>query len=91
MPVYHASIPNYSPIIPFQTMNEDKFIPYHRRDEKLKEDRFFRIRNILNIIFIIGALIGLVLYFATDHTSGTIVILAAMVFKIVESCLRFFR
>ena len=71
-------------------MNEEEFIPHRHHEEKNKEDRFFRIRNVLNIIFIIGALVGLVLYFASDHTSGTIVILAAMVFKIVESCLRFF-
>ena len=72
-------------------MNEERFTPRHHRGKETKEDRFFRIRNVLNIIFIIGALVGLVLYFASDHTSGTIVILAAMVFKIVESCLRFFR
>jgi len=54
-----------------------------------KSDRFLRTRNILNIIFMAGAICGVLLYFYFGHTSGTIVILAAMVFKIVECSLRF--
>ena len=60
----------------------------HRRDEN-HTDRFLKIRNILNIIFMLGAVIGVLLYFTVGHTPGTIIILAAMVFKIVECCLRF--
>ncbi|HEY9551292.1 MAG TPA: hypothetical protein VIQ97_03300 [Prevotella sp.] len=72
-------------------MNEEELIPRHRREEDTNADRFFRIRNILNIIFLLGSVIGLVVYFVSDHTLGTYVILAAMVFKIIESSLRFFH
>lgn len=56
-----------------------------------KRGRFFKTRTILNIIFMIGALIGVILYFAVGKTVGTIVILVAVVFKITESILRFFH
>jgi len=53
------------------------------------QDRFFKIRNILNIIFILGAVVGLLVYFFVAQTPGTIIILAAMAFKIIECALRF--
>lgn len=55
------------------------------------DDRFFNIRNILNIIFIIGAVIGVLLYVYSSQTVGTIIILISMVFKIIECILRFIR
>lgn len=51
----------------------------------------FLIRNILNTIFIIGAVVGMLLYYMADHTTGTIVILASMCFKFTESCLRMMK
>ncbi|MGN0069809.1 MAG: hypothetical protein ACI350_08810 [Prevotella sp.] len=63
-----------------------------RRHRKPKErDRYFKIRNILNIIFMIGAVIGVLWYIYSDRTIGIIVVLSAMVFKMAECCLRFFR
>ena len=55
------------------------------------EDETLKLRNILNIIFMLGAIAGLVVYFFINHTIGTIIILAAMVFKIVESSIRLFH
>lgn len=55
------------------------------------QDKFLKIRNVLNIIFMAGAIVGILLYFYTDRTGGTITILAAMVFKMIESILRFFH
>lgn len=55
------------------------------------QDKFLKIRNVLNIIFMTGAIVGILLYFYTDRTVGTITILAAMVFKMIESILRFFH
>jgi uncharacterized membrane protein len=46
------------------------------------------VRNILSTIFIIGAIVGMVIYFKYDQTTGTIVILASMCFKFTETCLR---
>lgn len=54
-----------------------------------KGARFLALRNWLNLIFMVGAIVGLILYFTVGHTIGIIVILASMVFKIVECCLRF--
>lgn len=63
---------------------------HHRLMEEL-EDKYLHIRNILNIIFMLGAIAGVAIYFLANTTVGTIIILAAMVFKIVECCLRFIR
>lgn len=51
-------------------------------------DRFFRIRNILNTLFIVGAIVGIVLYFAVGHNMGIYVMLGSMVLKMAESCIR---
>lgn len=65
-------------------------LPRHSRlHEEKPVDRFFKVRNILNIIFLIGAVIGVAAYYLYDHTVGIIIILASMVFKMVECCLRF--
>ena len=50
-----------------------------------------RLRNVLNIIFMLGAIIGVAIYLLGDTTVGIIVILAAMSFKIVECSLRLIR
>ena len=50
-----------------------------------------KLRNILNIIFMVGAVIGVGIYLLADTFVGTIVVLAAMCFKIVECSLRLIR
>ncbi|MCQ2244715.1 MAG: hypothetical protein MJZ32_10720 [Bacteroidaceae bacterium] len=60
-----------------------------RRDEDSMKQKFFLIRNILNTIFIIGAIVGVLLYFFYSNTIGTYVILGAMIFKMAECCFRF--
>lgn len=63
---------------------------YHHKQKLLRsDDRFFKARNILNIIFMVGAVVGLIVFFTVSHFIGTIIILASMVFKIVECILRF--
>lgn len=61
---------------------------HHRRPE---DDKYFKIRNTLNIIFIIGAIVGMAVFYLHDRTMGTIIILTAMAFKIAECCFRFIR
>lgn len=66
--------------------------PGHRMHRQERKDRFLYIRQWLNIIFMIGAVIGVIVYFLADlTTTGTIIILVAMVFKIIECILRFIR
>ena len=63
--------------------------PRHHRLMKEPKDKYLQIRNILNIIFMLGAIAGVSIYFLANATVGTIIILAAMVFKIIECCIRF--
>lgn len=72
--------------------NANQPIPHRRRDQQAQpRDNFFMLRNWLNIIFMAGAVVGVCIYIWGDQTVGTIVVLAAMVFKIIESALRFLR
>ena len=50
-----------------------------------------KIRNWLNLIFMIGAVIGVIWYLTKDKTAGTYIILIAMCFKIAESSLRIIK
>ncbi len=66
---------------------DEGFRKKHRRPEK---DRFFAIRNALNLLFMITAVVGVIIYCTNDDkTPGTVVVLAAMAMKIVECALRF--
>jgi len=66
--------------------------PDHRIHRQERKDRFLYIRQWLNIIFMLGAVVGVIVYFLADlTTTGTIIILVAMVFKIIECILRFIR
>ena len=62
---------------------------HHRRKER--SDRFFMIRNILNIIFMIGAIVGVLVLYFHDKSMGMIIILVSIVFKMFECCLRLIR
>lgn len=47
-----------------------------------------KLRNVLNIIFILGAIAGMIVYFKADHDLGIIIILCSMAFKFIESAIR---
>ena len=52
------------------------------------------IRNILNIIFMIGAVVGVILYLSKNeerHYLGLYIILISMCFKIAESSMRMIK
>lgn len=63
--------------------------PHHRRAPQV--DKYFKIRNILNIIFMLGAIVGMGVFYFYDRTLGTIIIITAMAFKMAECCFRFIR
>lgn len=72
--------------------NENMQIPHrHRLREERPKAPYFKLRNVLNIIFMVLGLVGVLIYIFGDDTTGIIVVLVAMVFKMVESALRFFR
>ncbi|MBQ3700871.1 MAG: hypothetical protein II886_13365 [Prevotella sp.] len=49
------------------------------------------IRNWLNIIFMLGAIVGLVFYFNHQKETGIYIILVSMVIKFAEAALRMFK
>ena len=50
-----------------------------------------KIRNCLNIIFMLLAVIGVIYYLTKDRMTGTYIILIAMCFKIAESSVRMLK
>ena len=61
----------------------------HTRNDK--QEMIFKLRNILNIIFILGAIFGMIYYFFIDDYIGTFIILGAMAFKITETSIRLLK
>jgi hypothetical protein len=49
------------------------------------------IRNWLNMIFMVMAVVGVIVYLTKDRMTGTYIILIAMCFKIAESSLRMMK
>lgn len=71
--------------------NRQGAVPPMRHHRRAANDKYFKIRNTLNIIFIIGAIAGMATFYFHDRTIGTLVIITAMAFKIAECCFRFIR
>lgn len=69
--------------------------PDHRQRRLIDyngRDKMFKVRNTLNIVFMILAVIGLLLWTQTDYsTLSIVIILVGVVLKIVEVCLRMFK
>ena len=49
------------------------------------------LRMWLNIIFMVGAIAGLIIFFKVDHDTAKWVLLVSLVFKFVELFLRIFK
>lgn len=69
--------------------------PHHRQRRLIDydgRDKMFKVRNILNIIFMILAVIGLILWTQTDwQNTGICIVLVGVALKIVEVTLRLFK
>lgn len=52
----------------------------------MTEDRTFRLRQTLNIIFMILAVAGIIIYFTVGDFWGKAVIMLAVVVKMAETC-----
>ena len=65
--------------------------PERRHRRQHDDDNMLKFRNVLNIIFMIGAVIGVIWYLTKDRMVGTYIILIAMCFKIAESSLRMMK
>lgn len=69
--------------------------PEHRQRRLIDyngRDKMFKVRNTLNIVFMLLAVIGLILWTQTDFQNLSIVILlVGVALKIAEVCLRLFK
>lgn len=69
--------------------------PEHRQRRLIDyngRDKMFKVRNTLNIVFMLLAVIGLILWTQTDYQNLSIVILlVGVALKIAEVCLRLFK
>lgn len=70
---------------------ENNNIVHRQRGENQREDRFAMLRQVLNLLFMVGAVAGLAVYFAKSTQVGTYIILFSMVLKIVECVLRLLK
>lgn len=69
--------------------NESVAQPPRRNHRQPREHtRIGYIRQWLNIIFMLGAVVGVIFYFLSDSNTGVIILLTAIVFKFVECVLR---
>ena len=59
---------------------------HHRKDSP---DKFLKLRNVLNLIFMLGAIVGVAVYMLSDQDTGIYIIMGSMAFKVVECTLRF--
>lgn len=64
--------------------------PHHSLKEHRKPDPHRNLRQWLNIIFMVGAVVGMCVFCFSNPTVGVIIILCAMVFKMAECAFRFF-
>ena len=70
-------------------MNNDLNESRHRRPKE--KPKYLALRNTLNILFMIGAVAGCVLYWYDSEILGGIIILTAIAFKIAECIIRFMK
>lgn len=65
---------------------------YRDKPQLPENDQFRNVRQWLNIIFMVLAIVGVLTYlFHTPQTTGIIIVLVSIVFKIVECALRFIK
>lgn len=78
-----------------QTTTSYAVRPHHRQRRLIDydgRDKMLKVRNKLNITFMLLAIIGLILWTQTDcQNLSIIILLAGVVLKIIEVCLRLFK
>ena len=67
---------------------ENESLQHRRRGEDAPKNNHLRLRNVLNVIFMLLAIVGGAVYYWSDQLVGAIIIMVAVVFKLVESAIR---
>lgn len=61
---------------------------HHLRSEERSDNKMLPLRNILNLVFMLGAIAGVVTYYLGSSRLGIIIVLVAMAVKMVECAIR---
>ena len=61
---------------------------YHHLQRFEDTGRLRSLRQWLNLIFIIGAIVGMIWYVKADHDTAVYIMIGAVVFKFIELTLR---
>lgn len=76
-------------------INETQYAvrPHHKQKRLIDNtDDMLKYRNILNIFFMVLAIVGVIVYTQTDYkTTATIILIVAVVLKFIEVALRMFH
>lgn len=64
--------------------------PHHHTRPPREKGRFFMIRQILNIVFMLVGVAGVAVYFHNE-VYGIIIVIIAMAFKMAECVLRYVK
>ncbi len=71
------------------TYDDSEFKPMRpERPHRRPGAKLFVLRNVLNTLFMIGALAGVVCYLAYSKTIGTYIVIGSLPLKFVEAALR---
>lgn len=65
-----------------------------RRMKRIGEEergRYYGLRQVLNTLFILTAIVGMVCYFKASRETGTYILIASCVFKFAEVTLRLMK
>ncbi len=62
-----------------------------QRHRRYPKGRLFALRNVLNTLFIFGALAGVICYVAYDRSLGTYIVIGSLPLKFIEAALRLIR
>ncbi len=74
--------------------SDDRIVPGERRMERMtyaEKGRFFKIRQVLNTIFILLTIVGIALFFFGQRTVGGGVLIACVFIKLMECVLRIIK
>ncbi len=68
--------------------------PRRKSMEKMsyaEKGRFFRVRNVLNIVFILLTIVGMAVFFYSSRYTGGVILIVCVGVKLVECVLRIIR
>ncbi|MBQ9672555.1 MAG: hypothetical protein IJV34_06845 [Prevotella sp.] len=72
---------------------DDLWQKFHRRQDDPFEgkDRFYSLRQFLNVTFIILGIIGMIVWFSYSHDLATYILIGAVGFKFIELTMRIMK